>query len=85
KKWSVTSAGSKNNLDHYAKGEFLHIKDYQSALDVVEELYPQYKAAIQQFNTATDGYYTNMFVMRKDMFLDYSEWLFAILSNLEDR
>ncbi|MCV5951548.1 DUF4422 domain-containing protein, partial [Escherichia coli] len=49
KKWSVTSAGSKNNLDHYAKGEFLHIKDYQSALDVVEELYPQYKAAIQQF------------------------------------
>lgn len=85
KKWSVTSAGSKNNLDHYAKGEFLHIKDYQSALDVVEELYPQYKAAIRQFNNATDGYYTNMFVMRKDMFLDYSEWLFAILSNLEDR
>lgn len=85
KKWSVTSAGSKNNLDHYEKGEFLHIKDYLAALEVVEELYPDYKAAIQQFNNATDGYYTNMFVMHKDMFVDYSEWLFAILTNLENR
>lgn len=85
KKWSVTSAGSKNNLDHYEKGEFLHIKDYLAALEIVEELYPDYKTAIQQFNNATDGYYTNMFVMHKDMFVDYSEWLFAILTHLESR
>lgn len=85
KKWSVTSAGSKNNLDHYSKGEFLHIKDYNAALEVVEELYPEYKIAIQQFNNATDGYYTNMFVMRKEMFIDYSEWLFSILDRLEER
>ena len=26
-----------------------------------------------------------MFVMHKDMFVDYSEWLFAILTNLESR
>ncbi|MRS15078.1 DUF4422 domain-containing protein [Enterobacteriaceae bacterium RIT691] len=85
KKWSVLSAGSKNNLDHYDKGEFLHLKDYQEALAVVEEIYPAYKAAIQNFNQATDGYYTNMFVMRQDMFADYSEWLFTILDKLEHR
>lgn len=67
------------------KVSFYTLKTISLPPDVVEELYPQYKAAIQQFNNATDGYYTNMFVMRKDMFLDYSEWLFAILSNLEDR
>ncbi|MBA7934699.1 DUF4422 domain-containing protein [Klebsiella sp. RHBSTW-00215] len=85
KKWSVLSAGSKNNLDHYEKGDFLHLKDYQAALEVVADLYPDYQSAVQQFNNATDGYYTNMFVMRKEMFVDYSEWLFAILSNLEGR
>ncbi|CAH5864275.1 DUF4422 domain-containing protein [Klebsiella aerogenes] len=85
KKWSVTSAGSKNNLEHYKNGEFLHLQDYLTALEIVEELYPDYKTAIQEFNNATDGYYTNMFVMGKDMFIDYSEWLFEILAILESR
>lgn len=85
KKWSVLSAGSKNNLDHYAKGEFLHIADYQQALAIVEELYPEYSTAIKTFNEATDGYYTNMFVMRQDIFEKYSGWLFNILEELECR
>ncbi|MBJ3817089.1 DUF4422 domain-containing protein [Shimwellia pseudoproteus] len=85
RKWSVTSAGSENNYDHYKKGEFLHIADYQAALDVVAELYPQYVPAIKTFNNATDGYYTNMFVMKRDMFVAYSEWLFSVLDVLETR
>ncbi|AFJ46551.1 DUF4422 domain-containing protein [Shimwellia blattae] len=85
RKWSVTSAGSKNNFEHYEKGEFLHIGDYQAAIEVVTELYPDYASAIKTFNTAADGYYTNMFVMKKNMFTAYSEWLFSILSVLEHR
>ncbi len=84
KKWSVTAAGSKNNYDHYERGEYLHIRDYQAAIAIVEKLYPEYSTAIKTFNDASDGYYTNMFVMRKDIFVDYSEWLFSILDNLED-
>ncbi|HBT0026865.1 TPA: DUF4422 domain-containing protein [Klebsiella pneumoniae] len=84
KKWSVTAAGSKNNYDHYERGEYLHIRDYQAAIAIVEKLYPEYSTAIKSFNDASDGYYTNMFVMRKDIFVDYSEWLFSILDNLED-
>lgn len=85
RKWSVTSAGSKNNFEHYEKGEFLHISDYQAAIEVVTELYPDYASAIKTFNTAAGGYYTNMFVMKKNMFTAYSEWLFSILSVLEHR
>jgi len=85
KKWDVNAAGSKNNYQHYKVSNYLHIEDYDAALEVLEELYPEYKSAADKFNNASDGYYTNMFVMRKDIFEDYSEWLFAILDNLEGK
>ncbi|VAS28431.1 glycosyltransferase [Klebsiella pneumoniae] len=74
----------RTHYDHYERGEYLHIRDYQAAIAIVEKLYPEYSTAIKTFNDASDGYYTNMFVMRKDIFVDYSEWLFSILDNLED-
>ncbi|EMB7754018.1 DUF4422 domain-containing protein [Serratia marcescens] len=85
KKWDVSAAGSKNNYQHYKVSNYLHIEDYDAALRILDELYPEYKAAADKFNNATDGYYTNMFVMRKDIFDDYSTWLFSILDRLESK
>lgn len=84
KKWSVKQAGSKNNYEHYKVSQHLHIEDYQSAIDSLLYLYPEYAAAVKEFNTAHDGYYTNMFVMKSELFSDYSEWLFSILEDLEN-
>lgn len=39
---------------------------------------------IKMFNDVSDGYYINMFVMCKDIFVDYFEWFFFILDNFED-
>lgn len=85
KKWDVGAAGSKNNYQHYKISNHLHIEDYDAALTVLGELYPEYITAAEKFNQASDGYYTNMFVMRKDIFEDYSIWLFSILDKLEER
>lgn len=85
KKWDVRAAGSKNNLDHYRVSPHLHSQDYQTAIDCLLALYPEYVSAVKQFNDATDGYYTNMFVMRQDIFNHYSQWLFSILDALEHR
>jgi lipopolysaccharide biosynthesis glycosyltransferase len=84
KKWDVRAAGSKNNYNHYEISPYLHIKDYQCTLNCLLALYPEYAPAVEIFNDATDGYYTNMFVMRQDIFLHYSTWLFSILDKLED-
>lgn len=84
KKWDVRLAGSKSNYDHYKKGEFLHIEDYQAAMDILLEKYPEYYKAVRAFNSAFEGYYTNMFVMKRELFCQYSEWLFSILSELEN-
>ncbi|WP_410055597.1 DUF4422 domain-containing protein [Pantoea sp.] len=83
KKWSVKQAGSKNNYEHYKVSQYLHIEDYQAAIDCLLYLYPEYSSAVKEFNSAHDGYYTNMFVMRTELFCEYSEWLFKIFNELE--
>ncbi|CAI1542573.1 DUF4422 domain-containing protein [Serratia ficaria] len=85
KKWDVSAAGSKNNYQHYKVSNYLHIEDYDAALEILGEIYPEYKPAADKFNNASDGYYTNMFVMRRDIFEGYSEWLFSILTKLEGK
>ncbi|WP_313383225.1 DUF4422 domain-containing protein [Pantoea sp.] len=83
RKWSVRQAGSKNNYEHYKISPHLHIEDYQAAIDSLLYLYPEYASAVKTFNSAHDGYYTNMFVMRSELFCEYSEWLFNIFDDLE--
>ena len=83
KKWSVKQAGSKNNYDHYKVSPHLHIEDYRSAIDSLLYLYPEYASAVREFNQASDGYYTNMFLMKREIFIEYSEWLFSILEHFE--
>ena len=83
KKWSVTAAGNKNNYDHYKLSNHLHIADYDLVLSVLLNKFPEYDAAVKAFNESHDGYYTNMYVMKKSLFIEYSEWLFSILDELE--
>lgn len=83
KKWDVRAAGSKNNYHHYKISQYLHIKDYQAAIDVLLKQHPEYYDAVKQFNNATDGYYTNIYIMKRGLFEEYSTWLFGILTELE--
>ncbi len=85
KAWPVSNAGSRNNYIHYGAGDDLHIEDYDLALATLYELYPDYRPDAEIFNQADCGYYTNMFVMKRELFNEYSEWLFSILEALEKK
>jgi len=85
KKWSVAQAGSKTNYTHYMVSEYLHIEHYDEALKIIARDYPDYVSAADKFNAAADGYYTNMFVMKYDLFDRYSTWLFDICEKLESK
>ena len=52
KKWDVSAAGSKNNYQHYKVSNYLHIEDYDAALEILGEIYPEYKPAADKFNNA---------------------------------
>lgn len=83
RKWDVRNAGSRNNYDHYKKSPDLFINDYQAAINILLNKYPEYYDAVKEYNDSPYGYYTNMFVMKKHVFDRYSSWLFEILDELE--
>ena len=82
--WDVRNVGSKNTYNHYeTSNSKLHIKDYKKALDILTEKYPEYREDIEIYNESAFGYFTNIFIMKKDLFNQYCEWLFDILFQLE--
>ena len=86
KPWDVTNAGSKDNYDHYhTSDKKLHIEDYEEALKILNEKFPQYSKSATEYNRSKLGYYTNIFVMKKELFHEYCDYLFGILFELEKK
>ena len=72
--------------DQYCKNNFQFEEDLDLILEIIKEKYPDfYETALYYINKSPVGYYCNMFIMRKELFKEYSEWLFSILSEFENR
>lgn len=52
-------------------------------LDILTKKYPEYTLAAQKYMTSKEIYYMNMYIMKKDLFQKYMEWLFDILTEFE--
>ena len=86
KKWDVSAIGSENIYCQYKNSKnILNIADYDIGLDVLLKKYPEYKAASEEYNSSSAGYFTNIYIMKKELFNSYCEWLFPILFECEDR
>ncbi|MDR1497876.1 MAG: DUF4422 domain-containing protein [Puniceicoccales bacterium] len=84
RKWNVKNANSPTVYDHYkSSSPHLHIADYDAALKILAKKYPEYKNAADAYNAGSLGYFTNMFVMRRELLNEYCEWLFSILAETE--
>lgn len=64
---------------------YLSGKDLEIAIKVLEDLYPEYTDAAHKYLRGKDLYTCNMFIMNKEFFFHYSDWLFNILNELELR
>ena len=57
-KWNVNQNKMKNNYEQYEKSDLkLHVDDYNEALSILEEKYPDYKEDIKNYNSSKYGYY----------------------------
>lgn len=61
------------------------IEDLDLALDIISEKYPEFKAAADKYLGGHKLYCANMYIMKKQLFFDYCEWLFDILVEYEKR
>ncbi|ENZ5843080.1 DUF4422 domain-containing protein, partial [Campylobacter jejuni] len=61
-----------------------HIENYDLMIDIVLKKYPHFKKAINLFIENNIMYVCNMYIMRKVLFVEYSNFLFSILKELDD-
>lgn len=62
-----------------------HAEDLDTTRAILAERYPQYLPAYDSSMKKTIGHRFNMFVMKKELFDSYCEWLFDVLFELERR
>ena len=75
----------RNMKDQYIGSGFLHEKDLKIMMDVLGEKYPEYIPYAKKYLKGHKTYLNNMFIMKKDIFFNYSEWLFDILFECDKR
>ena len=59
------------------------VKDYDEMVKCICENYPEYKDYILEQRETTRRYFYNIFIMRKDIFFDYCNFLFSVLEKLD--
>ncbi len=72
-----------NLYSHYVNT--LHAGPLDETFKIVEEKYPQYTEQMQKLHKRTSAHMFNMFIMKKEHFDNYCDWLFDILFELEKR
>ena len=81
----TSSWGAVSNEVQFSCLYNLHAADFDIVCKTVIELYPDYSEAVQEFRTCKSAYWYNIFIMKKEIFMHYSEWLFHILECAEKK
>ena len=68
---------------HYAHNH--HIKELETAKEIMLEKYPEYGKAYDKAMNRTWGYMFNMMIMKRELVDDYCNWIFSILFEMTER
>jgi hypothetical protein len=68
---------------HYSQYGPVHEKDFKKAEEIIRTKHPVDYTYFKSVADANSFHTCNMFIMKKDLFLDYSRWLFPIMFELE--
>ncbi len=72
-----------NLYSHYK--HTMYIEPLDETGKIIEEMYPEYSAYFNKLHKRTSAHMFNMFIMKKEKFDEYCNWLFDILFELEQR
>lgn len=81
----ITVMRERINTSVYRQYTQFHDKEpLDRVLRILGRLFPEYIPAAKEYLASRDIYYMNMYVMRREMFQCYMEWLFSILGSYEN-
>lgn len=65
--------------EQYRQAPEHNIEDLDCILRIIDTHYPDYSHAAKTYMQYTRIYFCNMYIMKKEYFYDYCQWLFGIL------
>lgn len=71
--------GFSNLKQHWDADEHLRLNDLRHMYDILCERHPDYKTDADAVLNGRTAAFCNMFIMRKEIFFEYNEWLFPLL------
>lgn len=72
-----------NLYGHYE--HTMYVEPLEETGKIIDEKYPEYTQFFEKLHKRTSAHMFNMFIMKKEIFYGYCEWLFDILFELEKR
>lgn len=79
----TASWGAPTNEIQFSCLNNLHAVDFDLVCNVVCQLYPEYSEAVEEYRQGHHTYWYNMFIMKKELFYAYCEWLFTIMEEAD--
>lgn len=70
-------------MDYFKNIPQVKIKDFDLMISIIKKKYPDYSADIDNYINGQRKYMFQMFIMKKDLFFKYCEFLFDILFEIE--
>lgn len=71
--------------EHYIRAPFHCRKDLELVEQIIQECYPEYLPAMEQYLSQSVCYFGNIYIMKRQLFRDYCGWLFSILEEFDQR
>lgn len=74
----------KTVFNDYRDAPDQHADHLELAMNVLRKRHPEYSETAKSYLKSTKAYECNMFVMPRALFREYCEWMFGILSEIEE-
>lgn len=69
-------------LHQYEMSKEHYITDLMTGIDILKKRHPDFSSIADHYLRSYLGYQMNMYIMRKNIFFDYCEWIFPVLDEI---
>ncbi len=76
--------GFSNLKQHWDADKHLRLKDLRHMYDILCARHPEYKVDADAVLNGRKAAFCNMFIMKKEIFFEYNEWLFPLLDEFAE-